>query len=96
MFILIDFILCDIFFFKWQLLIVIAVGVAYLIVNASVTLSAFRVYPIMTWKDSVTAIWVIVSIGIVVGAFFLFWWLGRKKQKRRMDKKGKQTTNLAI
>ena len=58
---------------------VLGVGVAYLIVNAVVTLSAFRVYPILTWKDGMTALWLIVSFGLATGAFFLFWWLGRKK-----------------
>lgn len=83
MLILVDFILSDIFFHKWQYLIVLAVGLAYVIVNGVVTLTAFTVYPILTWRDIMTAVWFVVSLGIVTGAFFLFWWLGQKKKKRR-------------
>ena len=85
MLILLDFILCDIFFHKWQYLVQLTVGIAYLIVNAVVTLTAFIVYPILTWREVMTAVWVVVCFGIATGAFFLFWWLGQKKLKRRQS-----------
>ena len=78
-FIVVDFILSDIFVLKWQYWVVLTVGVAYLVVNAVVTVTSFRVYPILTWKDGMTAVWVIVCCGLATGAFFLFWCLGRKK-----------------
>ena len=49
-------------------------------VNCIVTLQIFTVYPIMTWRDASTLLWVIVAMLLGVGAFYFFFWLGLKKK----------------
>lgn len=77
--IVIDFILCGGQFHKPHLLFIIIVGGLYLVVNACVTLNIFEVYPILTWRDAFTALWVIVCIVLVIAFFFLFYCLGNRK-----------------
>lgn len=77
--IVIDFILCGGQFHKPHILLVLIVGALYLIVNAYVSLNIFVVYPILTWKDGMTALWVVLCIILCIAFFFLFYYLGRKK-----------------
>ncbi len=76
----IDYTLCGICFHKWHFAVVLAVGVTYLIINAVVSLTAFVVYPILTWRDVMTLVWVVACFLIVIAAFVLFYWLSGKKR----------------
>lgn len=60
--------------------IIVIVALLYIIVNCTVTLTIFTVYPIMNWKDASTLLWVIVAVVLGVGSFYLFFWLGLKKK----------------
>ncbi len=77
--ILIDFILSGSQFHKPHVFAVCVFGFLYLVVNAAVSLKIFVVYPILTWRDGFTALWVIVCIAVAIGFFFIFYWLGKKK-----------------
>lgn len=76
-----DFINSAIYFFKWQYFVVLGVSFVYMMVNLVITLTSFTVYPILTWKDGMTPVWLIACFLLMTGSFFFFWWLGQKKKK---------------
>ena len=82
MLIVIDFVLCGGQFHKPHILFVLIVGALYLVVNACVSLNIFVVYPILTWRDGMTALWVTVCIILIVSFFFLFYCLGTRKENQ--------------
>lgn len=83
---LVDFILNSILINPKQWLISFTIMLVYMLVNLWITIQrGFPVYPIMTWKDSLTVIFAIAGLISAAVFFLLFAYLSILK-KRKFEK----------
>ena len=76
-----DFFLCNIQFQVSHWWPILVASLAYLLINLIVTLADKPVYDVLTYKDALSYIYVLVTIGLAIGSFFLFYGFSVCKRK---------------